>query len=117
MFYGLDVHKEFIQVGQISKDGKERRDFRIGASAEAIEAFAARLGRIDAVALEATFHSWAIQRILGMGDGLHLKGVGHHDPAGVALEDPLDRPTVEGCFEGHRIDAAESRGELLDRLR
>jgi transposase len=64
MFYGLDVHKEFVQVCQISKDGKRRRDFRIGASAEAIEEFAARLGHNHAVALEATFHSWAIQRIL-----------------------------------------------------
>lgn len=55
MFYGLDVHKLFIQVCELSADGKRRRDFRIEASAEAIEAFAKTLQRSDAVVLEATF--------------------------------------------------------------
>jgi transposase len=64
MFYGLDVHKEFIQVCRLSKNGEKRQDFRIGASAETIEAFAVRMHRDDAVALEATFHSWAIHGIL-----------------------------------------------------
>lgn len=64
MFYGLDVHKHFIQVCALAPDGKSRQDFRIGGDVEAIEAFARDLERTDAVVLEATFHSWAIHRIL-----------------------------------------------------
>ena len=64
MFYGLDVHKDFIQVCKLSPDGRRRRDYRIDASAEAIEAFARTLGPEDQVVLEATFHSWAIWRRL-----------------------------------------------------
>jgi transposase len=64
MFYGFDVHKNFIQVCELSADAKRRRDFRIEASAEAIEAFAKTLQRADAVVLEATFHTWAIHSIL-----------------------------------------------------
>jgi transposase len=64
MFYGLDVHKEFIQVCALAPDGRTRRDFRIGGSAEAIESFAGGLDRTDAVVLEATFHTWAIVQIL-----------------------------------------------------
>ena len=45
MFYGLDVHKDFIQVCELAADGKRRRDFRIEASAEVIEAFAKTLQR------------------------------------------------------------------------
>ncbi len=29
MFYGLDVHKEFIQICRLSSDGKQRQDSRI----------------------------------------------------------------------------------------
>jgi transposase len=65
MFYGLDVHKHFIQVCALTDDGKSRRDFRIAGSAEAIEAFGKGLERTDAVVLEATFHTWAIAQILG----------------------------------------------------
>ncbi len=46
MFYGLDihnVHKEFIQVCALETHGPARRDFRIGASAAEIDAFAATL--------------------------------------------------------------------------
>ena len=64
MFYGLDVHKEFIQVCALNEDGKTRRDFRVGGTAAAIEEFARRLDRSDPVVLEATFHSWAIVQIL-----------------------------------------------------
>ena len=64
MFYGLDVHKEFVQVCRLSKDGRRRCDFRIPATEEALEAFAGRLGADDRLALEATFHSWAIHAIL-----------------------------------------------------
>ena len=64
MYYGLDVHKEFLQVCALGEDGKTRRDFRVGGSADAIEAFARRLGPEDQVVLEATFHTWAIAQIL-----------------------------------------------------
>ena len=32
MFYGLDVHKEFLQVCALNEDGKTRRDFRVGGT-------------------------------------------------------------------------------------
>jgi len=64
MFYGLDVHKEFIQVCRLWPDGKRRQDFQIPATAEAIEAFACTLTRKDQVALEVTFHTWAICQLL-----------------------------------------------------
>jgi hypothetical protein len=64
MFYGLDVHKDFIQVCRLAPKGKQRKDFAIPATVEAIEAFARRLTRKDQVALEVTFHSWAIHRLL-----------------------------------------------------
>jgi transposase len=79
MFYGLDVHKEFIQVCALSPEGKSRHDFRIGGRAEAIEAFARRLKRTDQVALEATFHTWAIVQILAR----HVDRVVVADPAQV----------------------------------
>jgi transposase len=64
MYYGLDVHKEFLQVCELTEDGKSRRDYRIDGSAEAVEAFAQRLSPSDAVVLEATFHTWALHAIL-----------------------------------------------------
>ena len=48
MFYGLDVHKEFIQICELSAEGQRRREFRTGASAAEIEAFARTLGPEDA---------------------------------------------------------------------
>jgi transposase len=64
MLYGLDVHKTFIQVCEVDLDGKRLREFRVGASASEIEAFARTLKKSDLVALEATFHTWAIHDIL-----------------------------------------------------
>lgn len=64
MFYGLDVHKRFIQVCEIGPEGERRREFRIEGTAEAIAAFASTLGPEDQVVLEATFHSWAIWSLL-----------------------------------------------------
>jgi len=64
MFYGLDVHKEFIQVCELTSKERTRREFRIAATNEAIEAFAQGLSHRDHVVLEATFHSWAIYRLL-----------------------------------------------------
>ena len=64
MYYGLGVHKEFLQVCRLSSDGKQRQDFRVAATAEAIKAFARTLTRQDQVALEVTFHTWAIYHLL-----------------------------------------------------
>jgi len=64
MFYGLDAHKAFIQVCELADVGPHRKDYPIGATSEALEAFAQRLGPTDHVVLEATFHTWAIHSIL-----------------------------------------------------
>ena len=64
MFYGLDAHKAFIQACELADSGPGRKDYPIGATSEAIEAFAQRLGPADQVVLEATFHTWAIHSIL-----------------------------------------------------
>ena len=64
MFYGLDVHKQFIQVCEVDAEGRRQRDFRIAGTAEAIVRFARKLGPEDQVVLEATFHSWAIWSLL-----------------------------------------------------
>jgi transposase len=64
MFYGLDIHKKFIQVCRIDAQGKNRSDFRIGADHDSVVSFAGSLGEQDAVVLEATFHSWAIWSLL-----------------------------------------------------
>ena len=64
MYYGLDVHKDFIQVCRLSANGRQRQDFQIRATAEAIEAFAGKLNRKDQIALEVTFHTWAIHSLL-----------------------------------------------------
>ncbi len=57
MFYGLDIHKDFIQVCQVDPEGRRRKEFRLDAVADTIEAFARSLGPEDQVVLEATFHS------------------------------------------------------------
>lgn len=64
MYYGLDVHKNFIQVCRLSADGRRRRDFTISATTEAIEAFARNLTRKDQLGLEVTFHTWTIHSLL-----------------------------------------------------
>jgi len=57
MFYGLDVHKEFIQVCVLNAKGTKREEYRVGGSAEEVEAFAKKLQPSDQVVLEATFHT------------------------------------------------------------
>ncbi len=64
MYYGLDVHKRFIQGCAVDGDGRKQREFRIDATSAAIRAFASGLGPDDEVVLEATFHSWAIWSLL-----------------------------------------------------
>src|SRR5271157_3617083 len=64
MYYGRDAHKAFIQVCELSDDGRRRKDYPIQATSEVLEAFGRRLGRNDHVVLEATFHTWTIHSIL-----------------------------------------------------
>ncbi len=64
MFYGLDVHKRFIQVCRLDGEGKKRGEFRVAATTEAITAFAEGLSHDDHVVLEATFHTWQICSLL-----------------------------------------------------
>ncbi len=64
MFFGLDVHKRFIQVCTVDAQGNKCQEFRIDATSDAISSFADTLGSDDHVVLEATFHTWAIWAIL-----------------------------------------------------
>jgi transposase len=64
MFYGLDVHRLFIQVCKLDAAGKKRGTLRVDATVEAISAFAQTLCAEDQVVLEATFHTWAIHALL-----------------------------------------------------
>jgi transposase len=64
MFYGLDLHKRFIQVCRIDGEGRGRHDFQVETTHDAITAFAETLGPDDAVVLEATFHTWAVWALL-----------------------------------------------------
>jgi transposase len=84
MFYGLDVHKAFVQICAIDAKGARRKEFRIEGSAEAIEAWAQQLGRGDEVVLEATFHSWAIHALVSpyagrvvVANPLQVKAIAH----------------------------------------
>lgn len=63
-YFGLDVHKELIQVCAVDEAGEKVHEGRVAATAEAIAAFAGGLGEQDEVVLEATFHSWAIWMLL-----------------------------------------------------
>ena len=63
-YYGLDVHKDFIQVCELSEDGKNKKEYKIDCTRENIEAFGESLSDDSHMVLEATFHSWAIYTIL-----------------------------------------------------
>lgn len=64
MFYGLDLHKRFIQVCRIDGEGRGREDYQVETTHDAITTFAETLGPDDAVVLEATFHTWAVWALL-----------------------------------------------------
>lgn len=84
MFYGLDVHRRFIQVCCVDGAGAVQRAFRIDATHEGILAFAETLEPDDQVVLEATFHTWAIWALLAPHAGrvvvanpLQVKAIAH----------------------------------------
>jgi transposase len=64
MFYGLDVHKLFIQVCKLGKDGAVLANYRIDGDREGIEKFAVTLTKSDSVVLETTFNSYEVYSIL-----------------------------------------------------
>ncbi len=47
MIYGLDVHKEFIQVCALGAKGSKRQEYRIAGTEEAIADWARPLGPRD----------------------------------------------------------------------
>ncbi len=63
-YYGLDVHKEFVQVCELSSDGKSKKEYKIPCTPDDLDAFGETLERDDQIVLEATFNSWAIYTIL-----------------------------------------------------
>jgi len=84
MFYGLDVHRQFIQVCELDRKGAKRKEYRIGGSAEEIDRWAQDLGARDQVVLETTFHSWAIHAIVSqyagrvvVANALQVKAIAH----------------------------------------
>ena len=84
MFYGLDVHKQFIQVCELDDKGANPKEYRIGGTAEEIDGWAQGLGPRDQVVLEATFHSWAIHSIVSqyagrvvVANALQVKAIAH----------------------------------------
>ncbi|MHC4341061.1 MAG: IS110 family RNA-guided transposase [Planctomycetota bacterium] len=84
MIYGLDVHKEFIQVCALGAKGSKRKEYRIAGTEEAIAEWARQLGPRDQVVLEATFHTWAIHAIVARTAGrvvvanpMEVKAIAH----------------------------------------
>ena len=84
MFYGLDVHRQFIQVCQLDAKGANPKEYRIGGTAEEIDRWARGLGSRDQVVLETTFHTWAIHAIVSqyagrvvVANSLQVKAIAH----------------------------------------
>ena len=68
MYFGLDVHKKFIQVCRLSESGQVLGNYRINGDGESIAAFAKTLKKKDSVVLETTFNSWGVYNILKSSD-------------------------------------------------
>jgi transposase len=64
MYFGLDVHKKFIQVCKLSESGNVLGNYRIDGDHAAIEKFAKELKSSDSVVLETTFNTWGVYNIL-----------------------------------------------------
>ena len=69
MFYGLDVHKLFLQVCALTDVGREREDERVGGHPDAIESFARRLSRGGQVA--------RVRQMPELLESIHPAGPGH----------------------------------------
>jgi transposase len=64
LYYGLDVHKDFIQVCVINASNTYKNDYKFETTREKLEKFAAALEVEDQVVLESTFNSWSVYNIL-----------------------------------------------------
>jgi transposase len=64
MYFGLDVHKKFIQICKLSKEGNILANYQVGGDAGSINNFAKTLKETDSVVLETTFNSWAVYDLL-----------------------------------------------------
>ena len=55
MIYGLDAHKEFIQICALGAKGSKRKEYRIAGTEEAIAEWARQLGPRDIRSVEDVF--------------------------------------------------------------
>ena len=120
MFYGLDVHKQFIQVCQLDSKGANRKDYRIGGSAEEIDRWAQGLGPCDQVVLETTFHSWAIHSIVSqyagrvvVANSLQVKAIAHAK----IKTDKVDAYTLARLLQADFLPSVELPDEKTWALR
>ncbi|MBV8200398.1 MAG: IS110 family transposase [Acidobacteria bacterium] len=64
-FVGLDIHKKLVEACVIDAEGQVLLRERCNCTREGLQAFARQyLTRQDAVALEATFHTWSVVAVL-----------------------------------------------------
>ena len=97
---GLDVHREFAQVA-VWQAGVVTQAGRIATTAEELRAFAATLGPVDEVALEATGNTWAIATLLASRAGR------------VVVSNPAKtRAIAEAKVKTDKVDAAVLAGLL-----
>jgi transposase len=120
MFYGLDVHKQFIQVCELDDKGANRKDYRIGGTAEEIDRWAQDLGPRDQVVLETTFHSWAIHAIVSqyagrvvVANALQVKAIAHAK----IKTDKVDAYTLARLLQADFLPSVELPDEKTWALR
>jgi transposase len=120
MFYGLDVHKQFIQVCQLDRKGANPKEYRIGGTAEEIDGWAQGLGSRDQVVLETTFHSWAIHAIVSqyagrvvVANALQVKAIAHAK----IKTDKVDAYTLARLLQADFLPSVELPDEKTWALR
>lgn len=84
MFFGLDVHKQFIQICGLDEKGEVVQQRKIKATPDDIKKFASELDCTDQIVLETTFHSWAICSLLAksgckvlVANAIQVKAIAH----------------------------------------
>ena len=74
-FVGLDIHKKLVEACVIDAEGQVLLRERCNCTREGLQAFARQyLTRQDAVALEATFHTWSVVAVLKPGTVVNVIG-------------------------------------------
>ena len=99
---GLNIHKKMVQAAVLGEDGRLLHSERFPATREALEEFArTKLSPQHRVALEATFNTWAVVRVL------------RPWVAEVVVSNPLrTRAIAEAKIKTDRVDAL-ALAELL----